>query len=89
MSYPACVSGTRPNHSGELAVFRTSLGVGFVFLVIALISGFVALAAFAGIASLPWEGAKSYFLIFLVLAVLAFVVGLVYRHFHRPSFWDR
>ena len=42
-----------------------------VFLVIALIAGF----GFVGVASYSWEGAKILFFVFLVLAVLSFLVG--------------
>ena len=51
-----------------------------VFLVIALIAGFL---GFAGVANFSWEGAKILFVVFLILAVLSFV-GHGYR---RRSFW--
>jgi uncharacterized membrane protein YtjA (UPF0391 family) len=65
-------------------MFRTALGLGVAFLVIALIAG---LFGFIGVGSLAWEGAKIFFFIFLVLAVLAFVGGFVLRD--RPAFWER
>jgi len=43
-----------------------------VFLVIALLAG---LFGFVGVASYSWEGAKILFFVFLVLAVLSFLVG--------------
>jgi uncharacterized membrane protein YtjA (UPF0391 family) len=57
-------------------MFRTALGLGVAFLVIALIAG---LFGFVGIGSLAWEGARIFFFIFLVLAVLAFVGGFFVR----------
>jgi uncharacterized membrane protein YtjA (UPF0391 family) len=48
------------------------MGLGVTFLVIALIAG---LFGFIGVGSLAWEGAKIFFFIFLVLAVLAFLGG--------------
>jgi uncharacterized membrane protein YtjA (UPF0391 family) len=50
----------------------TILRFALVFLVIALISG---LFGFVGVASYSWEGAKILFFIFLVLAVLSFLMG--------------
>ncbi len=50
-----------------------------VFLVIALIAGFL---GFGGVAAISWEGAKILFVVFLILAVLSFVGhGLRRRHF--------
>jgi uncharacterized membrane protein YtjA (UPF0391 family) len=43
-----------------------------LFLVIALIAGFL---GFAGVANFSWEGAKILFFVFLVLAVLSFLLG--------------
>jgi len=57
-------------------MLRTTIGLGVVFLVIALIAG---LFGFVGVGSLAWEGAKILFFIFLVLAVLAFVGGVFFR----------
>ena len=57
-------------------MFRTTIGLGVAFLVIALIAG---LFGFIGVGSLAWEGAKIFFFIFLVLAVLAFVGGFFFR----------
>jgi uncharacterized membrane protein YtjA (UPF0391 family) len=48
------------------------LRLAIVFLVVALIAG---LFGFIGIGSLAWEGAKIFFFIFLVLAVLSFLGG--------------
>jgi uncharacterized membrane protein YtjA (UPF0391 family) len=50
----------------------TMLRFAVFFLVIALIA---ALFGFVGVASYSWEGAKILFFVFLVLAVLSFVVG--------------
>jgi uncharacterized membrane protein YtjA (UPF0391 family) len=55
---------------------RSILSLGVVFLVIALIAGFF---GFFGVGSLAWEGAKIFFFIFLVLAVLAFLGGALFR----------
>ncbi len=57
-------------------MLRTTMGLGVAFLVIALIAGFF---GFIGVGSLAWEGAKILFVIFLVLAVLAFLGGLFAR----------
>ena len=55
------------------------LRLAVVFLVIALIAGFL---GFGGVAAISWEGAKMLFVVFLVLAVLSFVGhGLRRRHF--------
>jgi uncharacterized membrane protein YtjA (UPF0391 family) len=48
------------------------LRLAIVFLVVALIAAFL---GFGGVASLSWEGAKSLFVIFLVLAMLSFLGG--------------
>ncbi len=57
-------------------MFRSVLGLGVAFLVLALIAG---LFGFIGVGNLAWEGAKILFFIFLVLAVLAFVGGIFFR----------
>jgi len=57
-------------------MFRSALGLGVVFLVIALLAG---LFGFIGVGSLAWEGAKIFFFVFLVLAVLSFVGGFFAR----------
>jgi len=62
-------------------MFRSALGLAAVFLVIALIAG---LFGFGLVGSLAWEGAEIFFFVFLVLAVLAFVGGFVFRD--RRSF---
>jgi len=55
------------------------LRLAIVFLVIALIA---ALLGFGGVAALSWEGAKVVFVVFLILAGVAFVGhGLRRRHF--------
>jgi uncharacterized membrane protein YtjA (UPF0391 family) len=61
---------------GEQAMFRTALGLGVVFVVIALIA---ALFGFGVVSSESWFVAKVCFFIFLVLAVLAFVGGFFSR----------
>ncbi len=56
------------------------LRLAVVFLVIALIAGFL---GFGGVASLSWDGAKILFVVFLILAVLSFVG----HGFRRRSYW--
>ena len=48
------------------------LRLALLFFVIALIAAFL---GFGGVAALSWEGAKILFFIFLILAVLSFIVG--------------
>ena len=48
------------------------LRFAIVFLVIALLAAFF---GFGGVAAYSWEGARIFFFIFLVLAVLAFLGG--------------
>ncbi len=48
------------------------LRLAVVFLVVALVA---ALFGFVGVASYSWEGAKIVFFVFLVLAVLSFLMG--------------
>jgi uncharacterized membrane protein YtjA (UPF0391 family) len=57
-------------------MFRSVLGLGVVFLFVALIA---ALFGFGVISAESWMIAKVFFFIFLVLAVLAFVGGLFVR----------
>jgi uncharacterized membrane protein YtjA (UPF0391 family) len=57
-------------------MYRSFLGLAVAFLIIALIAG---LFGFIGVGSLAWGGAKIFFFIFLVLAVLAFVGGFYGR----------
>jgi uncharacterized membrane protein YtjA (UPF0391 family) len=52
------------------------LRLAIIFLVIALIAAFF---GFGGVANLSWEGAKILFFIFIVLAVLSFLGGLIRR----------
>jgi len=73
---------SQPTFEGERVMLRTTMGLGVLFLVIALVAG---LFGFIGVGSLAWEGARILFFIFLVLAVLAFVGGFFFRD--RPSFW--
>jgi uncharacterized membrane protein YtjA (UPF0391 family) len=55
------------------------LRLAIVFLVIALIAGFL---GFGGVAALSWDGAKVLFAVFIILAVLSFLGhGLRRRHF--------
>jgi len=57
-------------------MLRSTIGLGVVFLVIALIA---ALVGFGAVESIAWGGAKIFFFIFLVLAVLAFLGGYFRR----------
>ena len=56
------------------------LRLAVLFLVIALIAGFL---GFGGVAALSWDGAWIFFVIFLILAVLSFL-GHGYR---RGYYW--
>ena len=56
------------------------LRLAILFLVIALIAAFF---GFAAVANYSWEGAKIFFVIFLILAVLSFVA----HGYRRRSFW--
>jgi uncharacterized membrane protein YtjA (UPF0391 family) len=56
------------------------LRLAVVFLVIALIAGFL---GFGNVAALSWDGAKVLFAIFLVLAVLSFLGHGFGGRFHR------
>jgi len=56
-------------------MFRTILGLGVVFLIVALIAG---LFGFGVLSAESWAVAKIFFFVFLVLAVLAFVGGFVF-----------
>jgi uncharacterized membrane protein YtjA (UPF0391 family) len=60
-------------------MFRTALGLGVAFLVIALIAG---LFGFGVISADSWLLAKIFFFVFLVLAVLSFVGGFFVRPRH-------
>ncbi len=55
--------------------------MAIVFLVIALIAGFL---GFADVANFSWEGAKILFVVFLILAALSFAG----HGFRRRSFWN-
>jgi uncharacterized membrane protein YtjA (UPF0391 family) len=57
-------------------MFRNVLGLGVLFLIIALIA---ALFGFGVVSSESWFVAKVFFFIFLVLAVLSFVGGFFVR----------
>ena len=57
------------------------LRLAVVFMVIALIAGFL---GFGGVAALSWEGDKILFVVFLILAVLSFVG----HGFRRRHFWE-
>lgn len=57
-------------------MLRSAMGLGVVFLVVALIA---ALVGFGAVESVAWGGAKIFFFIFLVLAVLSFLGGTFYR----------
>jgi len=48
------------------------LRLALTFLIIALIAAFF---GYAGVANLSWDGAQIFFFIFIVLAVLSFLVG--------------
>ena len=56
------------------------LRLAIVFLVIALIAGFL---GFGNVASLSWGGAKILFVVFLILAILSFLG----HGFRRRPFW--
>ncbi len=64
-------------------MYRLALGLSAVFLVVALLAGLFGLA---GIANLSWEGARVFFFVFLVLAVLTLLGGFFVRR--RRSFWE-
>jgi uncharacterized membrane protein YtjA (UPF0391 family) len=49
------------------------LRLALVFLVIALIA---ALFGFGGVAAISWDGARIFFFVFLVLAVLSAIGGM-------------
>ena len=53
-------------------MFRSILGLGVLFLIVALIAG---LFGFGFVSAESWYIAKIFFFVFLVLAVLAFVGG--------------
>jgi uncharacterized membrane protein YtjA (UPF0391 family) len=57
-------------------MFRSILGLGVVFLVIALVA---ALFGFGVVSAESWLVAKILFFVFLVLAVLSFVGGFFTR----------
>ena len=57
------------------------LRLAVVFLVICLIAAFL---GYGGVSGFAWEGAKIFFFIFLVLAVLCFLGGW----FRRRSVWE-
>ncbi len=48
------------------------LRLAIVFVIIALIAGFL---GFGGVENMSWAGAKIFFFVFLVLAVLSFLGG--------------
>ena len=56
-------------------MFRSILGLGVLFLIVALIAG---LFGFGLVSAESWYLAKIFFFVFLVLAVLAFVGGFVF-----------
>jgi uncharacterized membrane protein YtjA (UPF0391 family) len=58
----------------------TMLRLAIVFLVVALIAGVL---GFGGIEHYSWVGARIFFVVFLILAVLSFVAG----GYRRRSFW--
>jgi uncharacterized membrane protein YtjA (UPF0391 family) len=60
-------------------MFRSLIGLAVLFLVIALVA---ALSGFGAVESIAWGGAKIFFFIFLVLAVLSFVGGFFVRRGH-------
>lgn len=57
-------------------MFRTALGLGVAFVVIALIA---ALFGFGIVSAESWVLAKIFFFVFVVLAVLTFVGGFFVR----------
>jgi uncharacterized membrane protein YtjA (UPF0391 family) len=48
------------------------LKLAIIFLVLAVVAGFV---GYGGVADYTWAGAKTFFFVFLVLALMAFVSG--------------
>jgi uncharacterized membrane protein YtjA (UPF0391 family) len=48
------------------------LRLAVLFLIVALLAAFF---GYGGVASLSWEGARIFFFIFLILAVLTFLGG--------------
>ncbi len=61
-------------------MLRSTISLGVTFLVIALIA---ALVGFGAVESIAWEGARVFFFIFLVLAVLSFLGGGFYYRRNR------
>jgi len=57
-------------------MFRTALGLGIAFVVLALIAG---LFGFGIVSAESWLVAKICFFVFLVFAVVAFVGGFFFR----------
>lgn len=57
-------------------MFRTALGLGVVFLVIALVAG---LFGFGILSAESYAVAKIFFFVFIVLAVLSFIGGFFVR----------
>lgn len=57
-------------------MFRTALGLGVAFLVIAMAAG---LFGFGVVSAESWVLAKIFFFVFVVLAVLSFVGGFFVR----------
>jgi uncharacterized membrane protein YtjA (UPF0391 family) len=52
------------------------LRLAVLFFIIALIA---ALSGFGGVAAISWEGARIFFFVFLVLAILSLLGGLSHR----------
>jgi uncharacterized membrane protein YtjA (UPF0391 family) len=57
------------------------LRFAIVFLIVALLAGFL---GFGGVAALSWDGAKILFVVFLILAVVSFLG----HGFRRRRFWE-
>jgi uncharacterized membrane protein YtjA (UPF0391 family) len=56
-------------------MLRTTMGLGVLFVVIALVAG---LFGFGYVSANSWAAARIFFFIFLVLAVLSFLGGFLY-----------
>jgi len=72
-------AGTAASGIAEVLVIST-LRLGIVFLVIALVAAFL---GYGGVAAYSWEGARILLVVFIILALLS----LVMHGFRRRPFW--